>query len=183
MSIDDEWSDEQPALDPATARLRSPVVAWPVIAVLLAFMACAVLIGAGWSLSEAGVGGSVVRRGCRPDLAGGLLLLMLAGGLAGTARVVVDLRSVYMVSFDWTRCLVLSPVPLLMLGLTAPGFLGCRGAARLAERGFLGDALLGAPGIAVTGAVAVLAGMVIPLSIRVQPPRGVVVAAPTVERY
>lgn len=164
--------DLEPLLpgDAAPAEGTAPLRQWQLLALLGALAAGAMLVGAGVVLSEAGLGRAAANRQCNGSLLAGLLLLALAGGMAGMARIVVDRRYVHELFFDTARLAAGLPVPLLGLAVSAPGFMGCSFAVRVADWPLLGDALLGTPGMAIAGACAFATGIALTSVVRVRVP-------------
>lgn len=125
---------------------------WGSIAWLLGGASLATLLAAGIVLSHAGVGSAVVLRGCSWPFAAGLALLLAAGCLLGLTHLALRMQHAYAWRFDGGNAFSYAAPPLAVAALTVPGFVGCDIAVRLSRLGVLGDAIVGAPGIALAAA-------------------------------
>lgn len=153
-----------------TKAVLPPLRQWLTVAVVAGGLAMCALVGAGAVLSYGGLGRAAANRGCEANLLAGLLLVLLAGMLAGMARIVVDRRFEHELVFDTVRLAATLPVPLAALTFAAPGFMGCSFAVAMADWGALGRALLGTPGMTIAGAGAFAAGLALTNVVRVRVP-------------
>lgn len=147
-----------------------PQRGWVFVVLLALAMSAGVAIGAGMVLSSAGVASATVHRGCNGAFGAGLALLAGAGFLLGVARIAADRRHPHELYVDQVRMLVAPLVPIVLLALTAPGFMGCRRAERLSDWGEVGKALVGMPGMAIAAAAAFGLGVALTMLVRVRLP-------------
>jgi hypothetical protein len=135
-----------------------PTPWWTWTLVLLAGGVAALLV-AGEQLASADLGTSLRARSCDTSAVGGVLFLVLGGVLLGLAFACARLRVPGAVLVWDLGSLVLAlPIPAALLAATLPGRLGCHASVTIAKVGLVGDALVGASGLALAGAAAVLCG-------------------------
>ena len=138
------------------ARQPQPWWAWYLAAVA---GACVALIAGGAQLAGADLGTSLRARGCDASALPGLALLAVGGVLAIAASALARLQHpAALLGWEWRGVWFLLPLPALVLAGTVPGVLGCSIGQDIAQLAVVGDALVGAPGIALAGAGAALAG-------------------------
>ena len=141
---------------------------WAWHAALLA-LAAALVITAGALLATADFGTSLRARACDASPLGGLALLALGCAAAGVGFQLARLHHPAAVaSWEWRSVAFAAPLPALLLLATLPGVMGCALGQRIAEFGGpVGDALVGAPGIALAGAGAALLGIAVATGVHV----------------
>ena len=155
--LDDELHDGiggEPRLPPMWQ--PRPWWAWHLAA---AIGSAAALLGGGAQLASADLGTSLRARGCDPSALPGITLLLLGGVLAMAALQLARLQHpAAMLGWEWRGTWLTLPVPSLVLAAALPGLLGCALGQEIATLAFVGDALVGASGVAVAGAAAALVG-------------------------
>jgi hypothetical protein len=125
---------------------------WSSVAWIFGGLALVSLIGAGIVLSRSGLGTAVVLRGCSWGFGAGLALILSAGGLLGLSHLALRMRRADRWTLSLNDALAYGGVPLVVALICVPAFIGCGFASRLSRLGLLGDAVVGAPGMAIAGA-------------------------------
>lgn len=144
------------APDPAVAGAH--VARWWAWSGSLALAGLVLLAWAVVELSGSQLGTSLRPRGCDGGVLGAVVLLAVGALALLLAIGLVRLRHPGTVLVWDVRSLAYTlPVPLVLLAATIPGVAGCTAARDLAGLPVLGDALVGASGIALAGAAVTLA--------------------------
>jgi hypothetical protein len=118
------------------------------------------LLLAGTQLASADLGTSLRARSCDTSAVGGVLFLVLGGVLLGLAFACARLRvEGAVLAWDLGSLVLAVPLPAALLAATLPGLLGCHSSVSVAKVDLVGDALVGASGLALAGGAAVLLGL------------------------
>lgn len=141
-------------LEPAAGLQPRPWWAW---CGSLLVSGLAVLAWAGARLSASELGTSLRARSCDGGVIGALVLLGVGALLVLLGMSLARLHHPgALLAWDLSTLTWTLPLPVLLLGATAPGVAGCRVAADIADLALLGDALVGASGIVLAGVAVTL---------------------------
>ena len=131
----------------------------PARAIAPTSVATGLVVGAALLARNQELGAAVLRRGCDGGIVLVLVMLVAAGVAAGLTRATVTWEPGARLFPEFELAMAAALPAALLLGLTAPAFAGCKAAHRLADLGWLGNALLGAPGAIVAASCATAVGI------------------------